>query len=168
MTREHLLDQVARQGLFTDGLFCQSEPELAGLKSHVLIWVLGPLQHVLVTEEQVMRRRRRKKNKDMLSVLGRVCYTHLDNTVHMWDEAVNADFQKHDQSPAHILPYFTVLVTSQCKETLENKRGQKEHIIVMWLEITAATLKVGKLQKKLQHNPVILTSMKVSMLSIRA
>lgn len=47
VAREHLLDQVARQGLFTDGLFCQSEPELAGLKSHVLIWVLRPLQHVL-------------------------------------------------------------------------------------------------------------------------
>lgn len=47
---EHLLDQVARQGLFTDGLFSQSEPELTGLQSHILIWVLGPLQHVLVTD----------------------------------------------------------------------------------------------------------------------
>lgn len=45
---EHLLDQVAREGLFTDGLLSQSQPELTGLQSHVLIWVLGPLQHVLV------------------------------------------------------------------------------------------------------------------------
>lgn len=48
---EHLLDQVAGQGLFTDGLFGQSEPELTGLQSHVLIWVLGPLQHVLATDK---------------------------------------------------------------------------------------------------------------------
>lgn len=112
-------------------------------------------------------------------MLGRVCYTHLDYTVHMWDEAVNADFQKHDQSPAHILPYFTILVTSQCKETLETggrtREGRKNdlnfnqsHVILMWQEVPATTLKVGKLQEKLQHNPVILTSMKVSMLSIRA
>lgn len=47
---EHLLDQVARQGFFADGLFSQSQPELTGLQSHVLIWVLGPLQHVLVTD----------------------------------------------------------------------------------------------------------------------
>lgn len=47
---EDLLDQVARQGLFTDGLFSQSQPELTGLQSHILIWVLGPLQHVLVTD----------------------------------------------------------------------------------------------------------------------
>lgn len=48
---EHLLDQVARQGLFTDGLFSQGEPELTGLQGHVFIWVLGTLQHVLLTEE---------------------------------------------------------------------------------------------------------------------
>lgn len=44
---EHLLDQVARKGLFTDGLFSQCQPELTGLQGHVLIWVLRPLEHIL-------------------------------------------------------------------------------------------------------------------------
>lgn len=53
-------------------------------------------------------------------------HPHLDDAVHVWDEAVNADFQQHDQSPAHVLPHFTVLVTGQCKQTLDTKETRKE------------------------------------------
>lgn len=48
-------------------------------------------------------------------------HPHLDDAVHVRDEAVNADFQQHDQSPAHVLPHFTVLVTSQGKQTLDTR-----------------------------------------------
>lgn len=47
MGRRHSLDQMGSQDFFTDGLLGQRQPELAGLKGHVLIMVLGPLQHVL-------------------------------------------------------------------------------------------------------------------------
>ena len=50
---------------------------------------------------------------------------HLDDAVHVWDEAVDADFQQHDQSPAHVLPHFTVLVTGQRKQTLDIKKREK-------------------------------------------
>ena len=45
---DDLLNQVSRESLLTDGLLGQGEPELAGLQSHVLVGVLGALQHVLV------------------------------------------------------------------------------------------------------------------------
>lgn len=48
--------------------------------------------------------------------------------MHVWNEAVNADLQKHDQSPAHILPHFTVLVTSQGKQTLVGRKGKGEKL----------------------------------------
>lgn len=48
-------------------------------------------------------------------------HPHLDDAVHVWDEAVDADFQQHDQGPAHVLAHLTVLVTRQCKQTLEIK-----------------------------------------------
>lgn len=35
------------QDFLADGLLGQRQPELAGLKGHILIVVLGPLQHVL-------------------------------------------------------------------------------------------------------------------------
>lgn len=50
--REHLLDQVAREGLFADGLFSQSQPELTGFQSHVLVRVLRALKHVLVKDKR--------------------------------------------------------------------------------------------------------------------
>lgn len=51
---------------------------------------------------------------------------HLDDAVHVWNEAVNADLQKHDQSPAHVLPHFAVLVASQRKQTLVSKKRKGE------------------------------------------
>ena len=44
---QHSLDQVGGQDFLADGLLSQRQPELTGLKGHVLIVVLGPLQHVL-------------------------------------------------------------------------------------------------------------------------
>ena len=63
MTCEHLLDQVARQSLFTDGLFSQSQPELTGLQSHILIWILGPLQHVLVKKTTTKIKMRQEQGR---------------------------------------------------------------------------------------------------------
>lgn len=51
---------------------------------------------------------------------------HLDDAVHVWDKAVNANFQQHDKSPAHVLPHFTVLITSQRKQTLDRKETRWE------------------------------------------
>lgn len=53
-------------------------------------------------------------------------HPHLDDAVHVWDEAVDADFQQHDQSPAHVLPHFTVLITCQCKQTLDTKETMRK------------------------------------------
>lgn len=61
---EHLLDQVARKGLFTDGLFSQCQPELTGLQGHVLIWVLRPLEHILgkkKPQQQVIKKMRKRQ-----------------------------------------------------------------------------------------------------------
>lgn len=72
--------------------------------------------------------RTRKRKPRTLCV---VCESqpHLDDAVHVWDEAVDADFQQHDQSPAHILPHFTVLITGQCKQTLDSEeRSEKGRI----------------------------------------
>lgn len=48
----YLLDQVPRQGLLADGLLSQGEPELTGLQTDILIWVLGSLEHVLGRRER--------------------------------------------------------------------------------------------------------------------
>ncbi len=53
-------------------------------------------------------------------------HSHLDDAVHVRDEAVDADLQQHDQSPAHILTHFAVLVTGQRKQTLDTKEGKSE------------------------------------------
>lgn len=52
-------------------------------------------------------------------------HPHLDDAVHVRDEAVDADFQQHDQGPAHVLTHLTVLVTRQRKQTLEIKERKK-------------------------------------------
>lgn len=44
--------------------------------------------------------------------------THLDDAVHVRDEAVDADLQQHDQRPAHVLADLAVLVARQRKQTL--------------------------------------------------
>ena len=54
----YLLDQVPRQGLLADGLLSQGEPELTGLQTDILIWVLGSLEHVLGRREISYRNRR--------------------------------------------------------------------------------------------------------------
>lgn len=119
---QHLLDQVARQGLFTDRLFSQGEPELTSLQGHIFIRVLGPLQHVLLREENGWWYWRGRERRRTLFLSEFKPFAHLDDAVHVWNEAVNADLQKHDQSPAHILPHFTVLVTRQCEQTLVNRK----------------------------------------------
>lgn len=43
----HSLDQVRGQDFLADGLLGQCQPELTGLEGHILVMVLGPLQHVL-------------------------------------------------------------------------------------------------------------------------
>ena len=43
----HLLRQMPHKYIFAYWLLSQSQPEFTGLQSHVLILVLGPLQHVL-------------------------------------------------------------------------------------------------------------------------
>lgn len=53
-------------------------------------------------------------------------HPHLDDAVHVGDETVDADFQQHDESPAHILPHFTVLIAGQCKQTLDTKMTIRE------------------------------------------
>lgn len=53
---------------------------------------------------------------------------HLDDAVHVRDEAVNANFQQHDQSSANVLPNFTVLVASQCKQTLQREKGKHKTV----------------------------------------
>lgn len=114
---------MARQSLFTNGLLRQRQPELAGLQGHILIWVLGPLEHVLEENREKLLRRG--------GLYLRCCVResrsqpHLDDAVHVWDEPVDADFQQHDQSPAHVLPDFTVLIASQCKQALDRGRGRK-------------------------------------------
>lgn len=45
---------------------------------------------------------------------------HLCNVVHVGEEAVHADLQQHDQSPAHILPHFRLFVPRQCKQVLQH------------------------------------------------
>lgn len=41
--------------------------------------------------------------------------THLHDVMHVWQEAVHADFQQHDQSSAHVLPHLWLLVCRQRK-----------------------------------------------------
>lgn len=48
----HSLDKVGGQNFLADGLLGQRQPELAGLKGHILIVILGPLQHVLGRDER--------------------------------------------------------------------------------------------------------------------
>lgn len=53
--------------------------------------------------------------------------THLYNVMHVWQETVQANFQQHDESSAHILPHFWFLVCRQCKQVLqriERQQGQ--------------------------------------------
>ena len=60
---------------------------------------------------------------------------HLDDAVHVRDEAVDAHFQQHDQSSAHVLPHFAVLVASQRKQTLGTKdarRGELTEANSVW------------------------------------
>lgn len=47
MGLEHSLDQMGGQNFLADGLLGQRQPELTGLQGHILVMVLGPLQHVL-------------------------------------------------------------------------------------------------------------------------
>lgn len=47
---------------------------------------------------------------------------HLDDAVHVRDEAVDADLQQHDQRPAHVLADLAVLVPRQRKQTLPDRR----------------------------------------------
>jgi len=44
--------------------------------------------------------------------------------VHVWNEAVDADLQQHDQRPAHVLTHLAVLVPGQRKETLGGRGGE--------------------------------------------
>lgn len=44
---EHSLNQMGSQDFLADGLLGQRQPELTGLQGHILVMVLGPLQHVL-------------------------------------------------------------------------------------------------------------------------
>lgn len=54
--------------------------------------------------------------------------THLDDVVHVRQETVQAHFQQHDESSAHILPHFWLLVCRQCKQVLQKgeAEGQKD------------------------------------------
>lgn len=45
--------------------------------------------------------------------------TYLDDVMHVWQETVHADLQQHDESSAHILPYFWLLVCRQRKQVLQ-------------------------------------------------
>lgn len=44
---------------------------------------------------------------------------HLDDVMHVWQETVHADFQQHDESSAHILSHFWLLVCCQRKQVLQ-------------------------------------------------
>lgn len=48
---------------------------------------------------------------------------HLDDAVHVGDEAVDADLQEHHQRSAHVLPHLGVLIHSQSKEVLRGGWG---------------------------------------------
>lgn len=39
--------------------------------------------------------------------------------MHVWQETVHADFQQHDESSAHILPHFWLLVCRQREQVLQ-------------------------------------------------
>lgn len=52
MGHEYSLDQVGGQDFLADGLLGQRQPELTGLQGHILIMVLGPLQHVLGQQKE--------------------------------------------------------------------------------------------------------------------
>lgn len=56
--------------------------------------------------------------------------THLDDVMHVWQETVHADFQQHDESSAHVLPHFWLLVCRQGKQVLQKVEtgGQRGHI----------------------------------------
>lgn len=73
-----------------------------------------------------MMTRRKRKPHTLCAVWELKSQPHLNNAVHVWDEAVDTDFQQHDQSPAHILPHFTVLITGQRKQTLDSKERKEE------------------------------------------
>lgn len=74
-----------------------------------------------------MRVRRMRKKSQAFCLKHEIGFqSYLNDAVHVWDEAVNADFQQHNQSPAHILPHFTVLITSQCKKTLDTKETTRD------------------------------------------
>lgn len=44
---QYSLDQMGGQDFLADGLLGQRQPELTSLEGHILVVVLGPLEHVL-------------------------------------------------------------------------------------------------------------------------
>lgn len=50
--------------------------------------------------------------------------------MHVRQETVHADFQQHDQSSAHVLPHFWLLVCRQRKQVLQQveTEGQRGYI----------------------------------------
>lgn len=93
----------------------------------------------------------------VLSRVAMLSNTYLDEAVHVGDKTVNADLQQHDQSSTHVLPDLRIFICCQKKQALKGSvvtlnNVKKSFLVQTW---------------KLAPNTQ-LTSMKVSMLSIRA
>lgn len=78
-------------------------------------------------------------------------YPHLNDIMHVWQETVQADFQQHDESSAHVLSHFWLLVCRQSKQVLQRVEtgGQKGWIFsshqLQWVKHDGASQKRGKL-----------------------
>lgn len=46
--------------------------------------------------------------------------------MHVWQETVQADFQQHDESSAHILSHFWLVVCRQGKQVLQKVKADRE------------------------------------------
>lgn len=120
------------QDFLADGLLGQRQPELAGLKGHILIVVLGPLQHVLGGAGGRLRPHAAREAPPPTSCLAActwagLSHAHLDNAVHMGDEPVYPHFQQHHQGTAHVLAHLGVIIHSQSKQVLQRRCGQLRH-----------------------------------------
>lgn len=51
---------------------------------------------------------------------------HLYDVVHVGQEAVQANFQEHDERPAHVLSHLGLLVCRQSKQVLRGGAGESK------------------------------------------
>lgn len=160
---------MPRQHLLTDGLLCQSQPKLTGLQSYVLIRVLCPLQHVL---QEIKR-----KKGGTLSIIvdkwaGCLIFRWSVSRPPTWMMLCMWGMRRSMRTSSNITrARHTFFRTS---ESSSAARANRLYIrISIWYNKRVAWWQGEKKWKRnwlslLCHKEAQLTSMKVSMLSIRA